>query len=112
MATGETHSGSLTDAMPSIVADCRLKKEFAGTWRRTCDIKRQQEGTGLNWTEFTLNQLERQSITETQDNRNFQQLSGTLQSIEPTMNQIIVKITDRTYRKLAKVVSRDRKSTR
>ena len=91
--------------MPSIVADCRLVKEFAGSWRRTCDIKRQEEGTGLNWTEFSLNQLERSAISETQTNNNFQQLTGTLQSIEPTMNQIIIKITDRTYRKLAKVVS-------
>ena len=104
MATGETITGSLSDALPSIVADCRIVKEFEGTWRRTCDIKRQTPNTGLNWTEFALNQLTRQDITETTDNRNFQQLSGTLQSIEPTMNQIIIKITDRTYRKIASVV--------
>lgn len=104
MATGETITGSLSDALPSIVADCRIVKEFEGTWRRTCDIKRQTANTGLNWTEFALNQLTRQNITETTDNRNFQQLSGTLQSIEPTMNQIIIKVTDRTYRKIASVV--------
>jgi len=91
--------------LPSIVADCRIVKEFEGSWRRTCDIKRQKEGTGLNWTEFSLNQLARSSITEVARNENFQQLSGSLQSIEPTMNQIIIKITDRTYRKLARVVS-------
>lgn len=105
MSAGETHTGSLTDALPSMVIDCRIVKEFEGSWRRTCDIKQQEEGTGLNWTEFSLDQLERQDITETTDNRNFQQLSGSLQSIEPTMNQIIIKVTDRTYRKLAKVVS-------
>ena len=104
MATGETITGSLSDALPSIVADCRIVKEFEGTWRRTCDIKRQTPNTGLNWTEFALNQLTRQDITETTDNRNFQQLQGTLQSIEPTMNQIIIKVTDRTYRKIASVV--------
>ena len=104
MATGETITGSLSDALPSIVADCRIVKEFEGTWRRTCDIRRQTPNTGLNWTEFALNQLTRQDITETTDNRNFQQLSGTLQSIEPTMNQIIIKVTDRTYRKIASVV--------
>lgn len=102
---GETTSGSLSGALPSIVADCRIVKEFEGSWRRTCDIKRQKEGTGLNWTEFSLNQLARSSITEVARNENFQQLSGSLQSIEPTMNQIIIKITDRTYRKLARVVS-------
>ena len=105
MATGETHTGSLRDALPDIVAGARIKKAYEGTWRRTCDIKKQEEGTGLNWTEFSLDQLTRQGITETQDNRNFQQLTGSLQSIEPTMNQILIKITDRTYRKLAKVVS-------
>ena len=104
MATGETITGSLTDALPTIVADARIIKEFEGTWQRTCDIRRQTPNTGLNWTEFALNQLSGQDITETTDNRNFQQLSGTLLSIEPTMSQIIIKITDRTYRKIASVV--------
>lgn len=102
---GETTSGSLSTALPSIVADCRIVKEFEGTWRRTCDIKKQMEGTGLSWQEFSLNQLTRSDITETTRNENFQQLSGSLQSIEPTMNQILIKITDRTYRKLQKVVT-------
>ena len=104
MAAGETTTGSLSGALPSVVADARIVKEFEGTWRRTCDIKQQKPNTGLSWTEFSLDQLARQSITETTDNRNFQQLSGTLQSIEPTMNQIIIKITDRTDRKIASVV--------
>ncbi len=101
MTVGVTGTGSLSDALPSIVAKTRVKKEFAGTWRRTCDIKQQKENTGLSWTEFTLNQLARQSITETADNRNFQQFSGSLQAIEPTMNQIIIKMTDRLFRKLS-----------
>ena len=104
MPVGETITGSLTDALPSIVADARIVKEFEGTWRRTCDVKKQTPNTGLSWTEFALNQLSRQNITETTDNRNFQQLSGTLQAIEPTMSQIVIKITDRTYRKIASVV--------
>ena len=104
MAAGETHTGSLSGALPSIVADARIIREFEGTWRRTCDVKKQTPNTGLNWTEFALNQIERQDITETQDNRNYQQLSGLLQEIEPTMNQVLVKITDRTHRKTASVV--------
>lgn len=101
---GETTSGSLSDALPEIVADARIIKEFEGTWQRTCDVKRQSEGTGLAWTEFALNQLSGQDITETVTNQNYQQLSGSLLSIEPTMSQIIIKITDRTYRKIADVV--------
>ncbi|TEU00387.1 MAG: hypothetical protein E3J29_01915, partial [Dehalococcoidia bacterium] len=101
---GETYTGSLTDALPEIVADARIVHEDAGVWRRTCDVRRQAPGTGLNWTEFALDQLSGQGITETTDNRNFQQLSGTLLSVEPTMSQIIIKITDRTFRKIAAVV--------
>ncbi len=104
MASGETTTGSLSDALPQVVSEARIKKEFEGTWRRTCDIKKQQPNTGLSWTEFSLDKVSRQDITETTDNRNFQQLSGSLQSIEPTMNQIIIKVTDRTYRKIASVV--------
>ena len=105
MATGETLSSTLGDAAPEIVADVRLVKEFTGTWQRTCDVKTQDEGTGLAWTQFQIAQLEAQDIGEAQDNRNFQQLQGTLLSTEPVMSQIIIKITDRTYRKIAKVVS-------
>ena len=104
MATGETTSGSLTDALPEIVADARIVKEFEGTWMRTTDVKKQTPNTGLNWTEFALSQLAGQDITESTNNQNFQQLAGTLLSIEPTMSQIIIKITDRTFRKIASVV--------
>ncbi len=104
MASGETTTGSLSDALPSVFAGARIVKEFAGTWRRTCDVKRQQPGTGLNWQEFALLQLSGQDITETTNNQNFQQLQGTLFQIEPTMSQIIIKMTDRLYRKIAPVV--------
>lgn len=105
MASGETHSQSLAAAKPAIVADCRLIREFEGTFMRTCDVKRQEEGTGDSWTEFQLAKKEAQDITETQTNQNFQQLSGTLLSSTPQMTQIIIKITDKTYRKVAKVVT-------
>lgn len=101
---GENTSGTLTQALPSIIAKARIVKEFEGVWRRTCTIERQEEGTGLNWTEFALNQLQGQDIAETTDNRNYQQMSGSLLQSEPQMSQIIIKVTDRTYRKIAKVV--------
>ena len=104
MAIGETTSGSLATALPEIVGDARVVHEEEGTWRRTCDVKRQTPNTGLNWSEFALDQLARQDITETTDNRNYQQLSGTLLSVEPQMTQIIIKMTDRMARKIASVV--------
>lgn len=105
MAVGEVTSGTLGDALPEIVADARIVREYEGTWMRTCDVKRQQEGTGLAWTQFQLAQIEAQDISENQSNNNFQQFAGTLLSSEPVMSQIIIKITDRTYRKIAKIVS-------
>lgn len=104
MAVGETHTGSLTDALPSIIADARIVKENAGTWQRTCDVRRQKPNTGLNWQEFALSQIAAQDITETTNNRNFQQLAGTLFSVVPTMSQIIIKVTDKTFRNLSSIV--------
>ncbi len=105
MATGETISGSLADSLPTIIADARIVREFEGVWMRTTDRRTQEEGTGLNWIENSLAQLAAQDISETTDNQNAQQLSDTLLQVEPTMTQILIKITDRTYRKIAKVVS-------
>ena len=105
MATGETLTGSLSDSLPTIIADARIVREYEGVWMRTTDIRTQEEGTGLNWIENSLAQLAAQDITETTNNQNAQQLSDTLLKVEPTMTQILIKITDRTYRKIAKVVS-------
>lgn len=105
MAVGETLSSTLGDALPEIIADARIVREYKGTWKRTCTVKNQEEGTGLAWTEYQLGQLNAQGIGESQDNRNYQQFAGTLLSSEPVMSQIIIKVTDRTYRKIAKVVS-------
>ena len=105
MATGETLSGSLADSLPTVIADARIIREYEGTWMRTCDVITQSEGEGLNWIENSIAQLSAMDITETTQNENAQQLSDTLLQVEPTMVQVLVKITDRTYRKIAKVVS-------
>jgi len=105
MPTGETTSGTLSGALPEIIADARIVREYEGTWMRTTDVKRQNEGEGLSWQEFALAQVTGSDITETTTNSNFQQLTGTLLSVEPQMSQVLIKITDRTYRKVAKVVT-------
>jgi hypothetical protein len=104
MATGETISGSLADSLPSMIADARIVREFEGTWQRTTDVRKLKEGTGLNWQEISLAQLVAQDIGETTENENPQQIQDTLLSVEPTMTQIMIKVTDRTYRKIADVV--------
>ena len=87
-----------------MIADARIVREFEGTFMRTCDIRKQAEGTGTSWLEIALSQLEAADIADTTVNDNPQQIVDTLLTITPTMSQIMVKITDRTYRKIANVV--------
>lgn len=103
--SGETTTGSLTDSLPYMIADARIVREFEGVYRRTCDIRDQAKGQGLSWNEISLGPLNAQDITETTRNENAQNIADTLFSITPTMTQILVKITDRTYRRIAQVVS-------
>lgn len=106
MPTGITTTGSLSDALPSIIADARIQREQkSGTWERTATVKRQAEGEGLDYQWFLINQIDAQNITETEENRNFQQFAGNIQNTEPQMTQVIIKITDRTYRKVSKNVT-------
>lgn len=104
MASGETTSGTLADSLPSMIADARIVREYDGVWQRTTDVRTLKEGTGLNWQEISLAQLVAQDITETTENENPQPIDDTLLTVEPTMTQILIKITDRTYRKIADVV--------
>ena len=106
MAVGETTSGSLSNALPTVYAEARrIREQKSGTWERTTTVKRQKEGEGLSYNWFTLNQIDAQNITETQTNGNFQQFAGSVQGSQPEMTQVIIKITDRTYRKVSKNVT-------
>lgn len=101
---GETTTGSLNDSLPTMIADARIVREFDGTWQRTCDVRKLKEGTGLSWNEVSLSQLAAQDITENTTNNNAQAIADTIFTITPSMTQILVKITDRTYRRIASVV--------
>lgn len=102
---GETTTSSLTQALPSIIADARIVREFEGVWQRTCDMKKLQKGTGLAWQEFTLRQIDAQDINEATRNENAQQYTGVLLSSTPQMTQVMIEVTDRTYEKVAQVVT-------
>ncbi len=103
--SGETTTGSLTDSLPTMIADARIVREYEGTYLRTCEQRNLKDGTGLDWNEIALGQLQAQDITETTRNENAQQIADTIFTITPTMSQILVKITDRTYRRIASVVN-------
>ena len=100
----EVTTGTLSDSLPTVFAKARIVREYEGTYKRTCEINDLAKGTGLNWNEISLGQINAQDITETTRNENFQSIADTLFSITPTMTQIAVKITDRTYRRIAAVV--------
>lgn len=104
MAVGETTTGSLADSLPSIIAEARIVREYAGVNKKTCEQQTLDPNTGLAWQEISLAQLAAQDITETMENTNAQQLSDTILSATPSMTQILLKITDRTMRRIASVV--------
>ncbi len=104
IATGPTTTGSLSDSLPSMIAGARIVREYDGTYQRTCDWTNLKEGTGLDWNEISLAQLSAQTITESTILDNPQQIQDTLFQIEPLMTGIMLRITDRTYRRIANVV--------
>ena len=101
MAAGETHSGSNPLANPVIIASARKIREQEGVYMRTTDRVAQKKGTGLEWQEYSFNKLTGSDITETTQNENYQQISGQLLVLEPDMSQIVIKMTDRTKRRMA-----------
>lgn len=105
MADGITTSGSLSAALPSIIVDARIVREYEGVWQRTCEMKKLAKGSGLAWQEFTLQQVAGQDISETTINENPQMYTGVLQSSIPQLSQIMIEVTDRTMEKIATVVT-------
>jgi hypothetical protein len=107
MPTGETTSGGLANALPTVFAEARsIREQKSGTWERVTTVKRQNEGEGYDFNWFTLNQLDDASgISENQSNNTFQQFVGSVQNTAPEMTQVIIKVTDRSYRKVSKNVT-------
>jgi len=92
--------------MPTIYAEARsIREQKSGTWERVTTVKRQPEGEGLTFGWSIVNQIDAQNITENQTNGNFQQFQVSTQSTQPEMTQVIIKVTDRTYRKAPKQVT-------
>lgn len=92
--------------MPTIYAEARsIREQKSGTWERVTTVKRQAEGEGLTFGWSIVNQIDAQNITENQSNNNFQQFQVSTQSTQPEMTQVIIKVTDRTYRKAPKQVT-------
>ena len=95
MATGLTTTGSLADSLPTVIDAARIVREYEGVYMRTTDAQKLPEGTGLKWDEISLAKLTAQSVTETTELDNPQQLSDSILSAEPVLAGIQIRITDR-----------------
>ena len=102
---GPTTTGSLADSLPTVIESARIVREFAGVMPRLVDRTKLPEGSGLNWNEIALNQVEAQDITETTKLENHQQLVDTLFSVTPAQVGLSIKVTDRARRRIDKKVA-------
>lgn len=105
MATGTTTTGSLADSLPTIIDSARIVREYEGVYMRTTDAQKLPEGTGLNWDEISLAKLTAQSVTETTELDNPQQISDSILSAEPVLAGIHIRITDRAHIRIDKKVA-------
>lgn len=105
MATGLTTTGSLADSLPTVIDAARIVREYEGVYMRTTDAQKLPEGTGLKWDEISLAALTAQSITETTELENPQQLSDSILSAEPALAGIQIRITDRARIRIDKKVA-------
>ena len=105
MVAGKTQTGSLADALQTMVASARIVREYEAVVPKTVDRRRLAEGTGLDWIEDRVEALVAQTITENTILDNPQQLQDTKFSITPTMVAIQTIITDRTRRRIVKSVA-------
>ncbi len=101
MASGTTYTGALTDSLNTMVAAARIVREFEGVVPQLVDKQTLDEGTGLTWNEVSLAALAAQSVAETTELDNPQQVADTNFPITPTIIGVHVVITDRVKRRLA-----------
>lgn len=105
MAAGLTTTGSLADSLPFIIDSARLIREWEGVYMRTTEAHTLPENTGLEWDEIALEKLSAQTITETTELDNPQQIVDTLFSVEPATSGIQTRITDKAKRRISKNVA-------
>lgn len=101
MAAGMTVTGSLADSLPTMIASARIIREQVGNMSQLVDKYTLTPGTGLDWNEISLSQIEAQSITESTELNNPQQIEDTLLTITPTQVGIQTRITDRVAQRIS-----------
>ena len=102
MASGSTTTDALADSLPTLIASARIVREYEGIMPQLVDKVTLGEGVGLTWHEVSMAQLTAQSITETTELDNPQQISDSDFNITPTVVGIQTRITDRVAARISK----------
>lgn len=100
--SGVTTTAALDNSLNSMVAQARITREFDGVMTQLVDRVTLEAGTGLTWNEVTLGKLTATAVTETTDLQNAQQPVDTNFPITPAIVGILMVLTDRVQRRLAK----------
>jgi hypothetical protein len=99
---GMTTTGSLADSLPTVISSARIIREYEGVVPQLVDKETLGEGIGNTWHEVSFSQLTAQSVTETEELDNPQQLSDTDKAITPVVVGIQTRITDRVAARMSK----------
>ena len=102
MASGMTTTTSVADSLPKIIANARIVREQEGVMPNLCEKQTLGKGEGVSWTEVKFDQLTAQSVTETTELNNAQQIADSAISITPTVVGIKTRITDKVGDRISK----------
>uniref|UniRef100_A0A6M3IFY7 Putative capsid protein n=1 Tax=viral metagenome TaxID=1070528 RepID=A0A6M3IFY7_9ZZZZ len=102
MASGMTTTTALADSLPTIIASARIVRENEGVMPNLVEKQTLGKGVGVSWTEVKLDQLTAQSVGETTELENAQQIADSSISITPTMVGIKTRITNRVADRISK----------
>ena len=102
MAVGDTTTSAVANSLPVWVSSSRAVREYAAVMPNVVDRVTLGEGIGTSWREISWEQLTAQSVTESQEMDNPQQLDDTLLTITPSVVGIETIITDRVAMRISK----------
>jgi hypothetical protein len=94
-------TGTLADALPSLIQSARLFEEYEMVAAKTVDRNDLPRGQGNTWNEIRLSQITAQNITENTVMENFSLYNHTLFSVTPGMVQVATRMTDKTFRRVS-----------
>lgn len=100
--SGMTTTSELKDSLPTLIASARIVREHEGVMPNLVEKQTLGEGVGLTWHEVKMSQLTAQTINETTELDNPQQMSDTDFNITPTSVGIQTRVTDRVAARISK----------